>query len=71
MPFCFQTDLECLFGGVVVGVPPCPRLGRATLHALAEQIDEEEDVLVVRKRLLPELHHQLPEGLELTADVHH
>lgn len=57
---------------MVVPVPSEPRHdGTGTLQALSKQINEEEDIVVQIHPLLPELDHQVPEGVPGTAKVHH
>lgn len=57
------TYLEGLFGDGVILIPAGPRPPPSGVQTMAEHVDVEEDELLMRKSLLPELNHQLPEGV--------
>ncbi|PWA28660.1 hypothetical protein CCH79_00019833 [Gambusia affinis] len=66
-----SCHLEGLLGCSIVFVASLPRRPASGSQAVGEQVDEEEDVLLVRKVGPPEVDQQLPEDVSGAADEHH
>lgn len=67
----FTPYLECILGDGIILIPAGPRLPVLRVQAVSEHVDVEEDVLLVRKIRLAEMHHQLPEDVRRAADKRH
>ena len=71
IPLSSPSHPEGLLSGMVVCVSSVPGPSRPLPQAVAEQVDEEESIVLRGQALPPKLYHQHPESVPWAAHVHH